>query len=263
MTRRIKRSKAYEIEITIKDDDFIRPPTDVQRNAVLNRALKEFAEDLTHLDKQAASFVRGELNPGLSADRTQLDLRDEEIMEPWQEPIMQAMAESVAGADKDVLEIGFGLGVSAEMIQTIGARKHTIIECNDSIVERFNAWRTGHADRDIEIVLGLWQDTIGELGLFDGIFFHTYPLTDDEYMAYVHKSVTFAEHFFAYAGAHLRPGGVFTYFSNEIDSLSRGHQRALSKYFSSFSTRIVPLQVPDNVMDTWWANSMAVVSAIR
>ena len=263
MIRRIKRSKAYEVELTIKDDSFIRPPTDAQRNAVLNRALKEFAEDLNHLDKQTATFVRGELNPGLSSDRTQLELSDDEIMESWQEPIMQAMAEAVSGAGKEVLEIGFGLGVSAEMIQKTGPRKHTIVECNDSIIERFQVWRNGHSDRDIEIVKGLWQDRIDSLGMFDGIFFHTYPLTDEEYMAYVHESVTFAEHFFAHAAAHLRPGGIFTYFSNEIDSLSRGHQRALLNHFSAYLVKIVPLQVPDNVTDTWWANSMAVVSAIR
>ena len=82
-------------------------------------------------------------------------------------------------------------------------------------------------------------------------------------MEYVHGSVTFAEHFFATAAAHLRPGGVFTYFSNEIDSLSRGHQRALFRHFTTLSLRLVELELPADVKDAWWADSMAVVSAFK
>ncbi len=264
MTKRIKRDKAYEIVLTIKDDSFIRPPKDAQRNAVLNRALKEFTDDLTHLDRQAAAFVAGELQPGLDDDRTQRELSDVEIMEDWQIPIMQAMAKAVSGRGKEVLEIGYGRGISAAMIQDLGVRSHTIIECNDQVVtDRFLPWKASLDGRDIRLAHGLWQDVIDDMGQFDGIFFHTYPLTTEEYMTYVHESVTFAEHFFTTAAAHLKPGGVFTYFSNEIDSLSRGHQRALLARFSSFSVQIVPLQVPENVMDTWWSNSMAVVSAVR
>lgn len=35
------------------------------------------------------------------------------------------------------------------------------------------------------------------MGAYDGVFFHTYPLNDDEYVDTVVKSATFAEHFFA------------------------------------------------------------------
>ena len=109
----------------------------------------------------------------------------------------------------------------------------------------------------------MWQDVIGNLENFNGIFFHTYPLNEDEYMNYVNGSVTFAEHFFETAVAHLHPGGAFTYFSNEIDSLSREHQRLILKHFSSFSVEMVKLDVPDDVKDTWWANSMVVIKAVK
>ena len=62
---------------------------------------------------------------------------------------------------------------------------------------------------------------------FDGIFFHTYPLNEAEFVEQVAQSSTFAEHFFPVAAEHLNPGGVFTYLTNEIDSFSRPHQRAL------------------------------------
>jgi guanidinoacetate N-methyltransferase len=184
-------------------------------------------------------------------------------MEEWQIPLMQAMAEVVTETHGDVLEIGFGYGVSATLIQEQSVRSHTIIECNDAVVEKFFEWKELFKQNQINLVHGLWQDTIEELGQFDGIFFHTYPLNEEEYMKYVHGKTTFAEHFFETAAKHLRSGGVFTYFSNEIDSLGRGHQRALFKHFSSFSLKVLHLELPDDINDTWWADSMVIVKAVK
>ena len=262
MTRKIRRTEDFEIVLEIKTEDFIRPPRDAQRNALLNNALNEFSDNLQALDKSAARFVSGK--PLISLDdRTQKILSDEEIMEEWQIPLMQAMAEVVTESHGNILEIGFGCGVSATLIQEQKVLSHTIIECNDSVVKSFLEWKELFKDKKINLVHGLWQDTIDDLGLFDGIFFHTYPLNDDEYMKNVHGRATFAEHFFETAAKHVRPGGVFTYFSNEIDSLGRGHQRALFKHFSSFTLKTIELDLPDDINDTWWADSMVIVKAVK
>jgi guanidinoacetate N-methyltransferase len=262
MTKKIKRTENFEINLEIKTGDFIRPPRDAQRNALLNNALNEFSDNLQAMDRSAARFVPGKPQIALT-DRTQKILSDEEIMEEWQIPLMRAMAEVVTESHGDILEIGFGFGVSATMIQEQKVNSHTIIECNDSVVERFYEWKELFKTEKINLVHGLWQETIADLGLFDGIFFHTYPLNEEEYMKNVHGRVTFAEHFFETAAKHLHPGGVFTYFSNEIDSLSRGHQRALFKHFSSFSLKLINLELPDDINDTWWADSMVIVKAVK
>jgi guanidinoacetate N-methyltransferase len=262
MTKKIKRTENFEVALEIKREGFIRPPRDAQRNALLNNALNEFSDNLNALDKIAVRFVPGKLQIALE-DRTQKVLTDEEIMEEWQIPLMQAMAELVTESHGSILEIGFGCGISATMIQEQQVQSHTIIECNDSVVERFLEWKELFKDKKINLVHGLWQDTIDDLGLFDGIFFHTYPLNEEEYMKNVHGRATFAEHFFETAAKHLHPGGAFTYFSNEIDSLSRGHQRALFEHFSSVSLKVINLKIPDDINDTWWADSMVIVKAIK
>ena len=262
MTRKLHKSKQLEITLQIKDEDFIRPPRDAQRNALLNQALKEFVGNLKALNQHAARFVPGDTETELT-DRTQSAVSDDQIMEDWQIPLMQAMAKVVTESGDDVLEIGFGRGSALTMIQEEHIRTHTIIECNDSVVDRFHAWKKNYPARDIKLVHGLWQSVMDDLGEFDGIFFHTYPLNEDEYMSYVHGSTTFAEHFFSTAAAHLRKGGIFTYLTNEIDSLSRGHQRLIFQYFSSFSLQIIPLKMPSDVQDTWWADSMAVVKLLK
>jgi guanidinoacetate N-methyltransferase len=120
-----------------------------------------------------------------------------------------------------------------------------------------------YPDQDIHLLEGRWQDVTDQFKEYDAIFFHTYPLNEDDYIEQVVTSATFAEHFFPTAAQYLRPGGVFTYMTNEIDSLSRGHQRALLRHFSSFGVHLQPLQVPPDVRDTWWADSMVIVRAVK
>jgi len=135
---------------------------------------------------------------------------------------------------------------------------------NDHSVEHyFRPWRARHAERDIRLFHSRWQDAEQELGLFDGIFFHSFPMNEEEFSEYVLNSVTFAEHAFAPMAAHLRPGGVFTYLTTEIDSLSRRHQRLLLKHFSSLTFHVEKLEIPANTRDTWWAESMVVIKAVK
>lgn len=263
MTRRIKRHHDFDLSLELKRDDFIRPPRDAQRNWLLNTAIAEFVENLEALDAHARRFVPG-TDDLPTADRAQADLRDEEIMEDWQIPLMRAMAEVVTQSHGDVLEVGFGRGVSAGFIQDRGVRSHTVIECNDNIVGRFRDWASAYPGQDLRIEHGLWQDVLPRLGLYDGIFFHTYPLNEEDLVAQISASATFAEHFFSHAAAHLRQGGVFTYLSNEIDSLSRTHQRLLLRHFDAIGIRLVcGLDLPQGVRDAWWADSMVVVQAFR
>lgn len=262
MTRRIKRAKEFEITLSIHDDSFIRTPRDSQRNWVLNRALKEFNDELIHLDSEATTFVPGsDFN---CEDRAQSELDDEEIMEDWQIPIMRAMAKAVCASHGDVLEIGFGRGIASDFIQQEGVRTHTIVECNASIVQRFESWQSKHDDKEIQVVNGMWQDVIGKLGQFDGIFFHTYPLNEAEFVEQVVQSSTFAEHFFDAAACHLNPGGCFSYLTNETNSLSRAHQRAILRRFRSFSMSVVDnLNIPHDTRDAMWGNSMIVVQVVK
>jgi guanidinoacetate N-methyltransferase len=263
MTRRIRRVEDFEVALQITRDDFLRPPRESQRNWLLNRALNELVLDLQHLDRLAAGFVAGRDRPEL-ADRTQAVLRDEDIMEDWQIPVMRAMARIATEAHGDVLEVGFGRGISATMIQEAGVRSHTVVECNDSVVARYRPWRDSHPDRDIRLIHGRWQESVEQLERYDAIFFHTYPLDQEEYVESVVRSVTFAESFFPVAAGHLREGGAFTYFTNEADSLSRAHQRLVLRHFRSFALeQVSPLDIPEDSRDDLWGDSLLVIRAVR
>lgn len=263
MTRRIRRHKAFEILVHVKDETFLQPPREAQRNWMLNRLMKETADDLEALDEAARRFVRGG-EPITMRDRGQAALSDAEIMEDWQIPVMRAMAEAVTDTHGDILEVGFGRGVASSLIQEQRVRSHTIVECNPHVIRGFSSWVSRYPDRDIRLVEGMWQDVVEGLGPYDGVFFHTYPLTEQDFAEQVVQSVTFAAHFFPMAARLLRGGGRFTYLTNEVDSLSRGHQRLLFRHFSSFSlSQVTDLPLPEDTRDAHWSREMVIVKAIR
>jgi guanidinoacetate N-methyltransferase len=246
-----------------KDDSFIHPPRPAQRNWLINKALAEFAEELKALHALAMRFVPGSQADQPLVDRQHDDLSDKQIMEDWQIPLMEAMAEIVTETHGDVLEIGFGRGISASFIQNCEVRSHTIVECNEAIVARFEAWKSNYPEQDIRLIEGRWQDTTDQFDLYDGIFFHTYPLTEEEYLAEAVNSVTFAAHFFPTAARYLKEGGIFTYLTNEIDSLSRAQQRLIFQYFSTYTLYPIALTLPVDIQDAWWADSMVVIKAVK
>ena len=256
----------FRLELRTKASDFVDAPRKAQRNWLLGQAMEEFADDLEFIDDAAKSFVPGydhRLGSDLR-DVTQSTLTDQEIMEDWQTPLMKAMARCATGSHGDILEIGFGRGVSAEFIQLEGVRSHTVVEPNrHSIDHYFTPWRKRHASRDIRLVEGRWQDVEDRLGLYDGIFFHAFPLNEEEFTRYVLESITFAEHAFAPMAAHLKPGGAFTYLTTEINSLSRRHQRCLFRHFHSISIHVEKLSIPPDTHDTWWADQMVVIRAVK
>jgi guanidinoacetate N-methyltransferase len=130
-------------------------------------------------------------------------------------------------------------------------------------VDNFQRWKKQYPEQDIVLIHGKWQDVTDQLELYDGIFFHTYPLNETEWVDYIAHSTTFAEHFFPTAVDHLRQGGIFTYLTNEIDSFSRAHQRLVFRYFNSLTLQVVPLSLPANLKDAWWADSMVVIKAVK
>lgn len=267
MTRKIKRSRNFELILDIGNDDFVAPPRASQRNWILNRIMSEWSAELNHLDETSGKLVAGKIrndDVGMSRDWTQGSLQDQQIMEDWQVPVMAAMAQAVAGEAKKVLEIGFGRGISASYIQDIGVNSHTIVECNDDIVARFRAWQKNYPGENIRILHGRWQNLVSQFEDYDVVFFHAYPLTEEEFIDEVIHTTTFAESFFPVAAAHLKQGGVFTYLTNEADSISRAHQRLLLSHFRSFVTEIVgPLAVPEDTADSLWGNSMVIITAYK
>lgn len=256
-----RSNSQYSLSVRITNPAFIRPPRDAQREWIFGRAMRELEDDLAHLDTSARRFVAGSPRGFDEFDATD---DPDDIMEDWQIPLMRAMATAVGETRGDILEIGFGRGISATFVQDHNVRSHTIIESNGHCINtHYRPWSERYTGRTVQLLHGTWQEKLNALGTFDGILFHAYPLNEEDFIENVVNSVTFAAHFFPHAAAHLKPGGVFTYLTTEIDSLSRGHQRAVFEHFTSATSSIMPVRVPENTRDSWWADSMVLVKATK
>ncbi|MEX5635057.1 class I SAM-dependent methyltransferase [Parafrankia sp. FMc2] len=266
--------KDFDISVTMKRDDFLRTKGVGQRNLLLGRAVVEFASDLAHLDEIQREFVGGasrplirgdwEGSPADYSDPSQLVIQGQQVMQDWELPLMKVLAENAAANGGDLLEVGFGMGISATAVQERGVRSHTLIEINHDVAEQFEQWRRGWPDRDIRLVFGDWRDVFGELGEFDAILYDVYPTNEQDFVRTLGpRAVVLAAEFFEHAAAHLRPGGVLSYYTNEIDSIGRAHQRELLKHFTSFTVRLVTGLQPPADCTYWWAGTMAAVTAYR
>ena len=93
------------------------------------------------------------------------------VMMRWETPIMESTAKYICQSKGDILEIGFGMGICAELIQAEGVKSHTIIELHPQVIEKLKEWAE---DKDnVIIVEGDWYDS--ELNqAYDGIFLDTY-----------------------------------------------------------------------------------------
>ncbi len=268
----IQRKPEFDVYLKINKEEFVNPPQKNQRNWLLRRALDEFSDDLCELDAVSKRFVSGSERAGIERSWTgsraeytpsELIIEGQQVMQDWEEPLMKAMAEIVTESKGDIVEVGFGMGISASYIQEGCPRSHSIIECNHDVIKAFTEWKHTYPGRDIRLLQGRWQEVVESLQEYDGVFFDTYPTSEEEFEQSVINSINFAEAFIPAAAKLLRPGGVFTYYTNEIDSFSRRHQRLLLRHFSSFTLSIVRSLVPPEDCHYWWADSMAVVKAVK
>ena len=168
---------------------------------------------------------------------------DQEVMAAWERPYMKVLAAIACRlpytqlpanrrAGK-VLEVGFGMGISADYIQKHKPQEHVIIEAHPEVYAKAVEWAREQRQKaaarwekppNIHVIHGFWEDVVPKLrsNYFTGILFDTYPLSFKE----VHRN---HYPFIPHAHRILATDGVFTYYSDEIDTLSRRHQKALQE----------------------------------
>jgi len=163
------------------------------------------------------------------------------VMERWEEAYMKDLAEIAAGRGGKVMEVGFGLGISAAFVQQYPIDEHVIIEANHEVCLTAECFAAAAA-RPTKVIFGFWEDIAPDLAesSFSGILFDTYPLDAGE----VHRN-HFA--FFRQAYRLLRSGGVLTYYSDEPAELSPQHLDCLrAAGFRDISSRLCRIDPPED-----------------
>jgi type IV protein arginine methyltransferase len=122
-----------------------------------------------------------------------------EVMMSWEDSLMSASAAYICTGGGDILEIGFGMGISAGYIQSHSIKSHTIIENHPEIIPKAQTWASGKSN--VTIVTGSWYDVKSGLSTYDGIFYDTFG---DNGMI----------HFSSSLASLVKPGAKVTWWNN-------------------------------------------------
>jgi hypothetical protein len=106
------------------------------------------------------------------SDKITITETGEEIMMSWEDSLMSASAAYVTENGGAILEIGFGMGISAGYIQSHSISSHTIVENHPEIIPKAVEWANGKSN--VTIISQSWYDVRNSIGQFDGIFYDTY-----------------------------------------------------------------------------------------
>ena len=122
-----------------------------------------------------------------------------EVMMNWEDSLMSASAAYVCKGGGDILEIGFGMGISAGYMHSHSISSHTIIENHPEVIPKAQAWASGKSN--VTIITGSWYDVKDSLSTYDGVFYDTFG--DDDMI-----------HFSASLSSLVKKGGVATWWNN-------------------------------------------------
>lgn len=103
------------------------------------------------------------------------------VMMKWEDPIMSASAAYVCENGGDILEFGFGMGISADYIQSHDISSHTICEIHPQIIEKANEWAKDKPN--VTIVEGSWYSNLDKLETYDGIWWDAGFTSDTQYFS--------------------------------------------------------------------------------
>ena len=130
------------------------------------------------------------------------DIFDEDgrgVMMGWEDSFMHEGAKTICSTQGDVLNIGFGMGIIDNYIQSYNPRTHWIIEAHPQIQEKMckDGWlKKPH----VRCIFTTWQNVLNYLPKFDGVYIDTYGEATQDFFSNVHKI--------------LKPNGVLSWFNN-------------------------------------------------
>ena len=186
----------------------------------------------------------------------------QQVVQRWERPVMETMGKIAASRGGDVLEVGFGLGMSASAIAETGCRTYTVIEGHPEIASMAQIWSQSKqikkmAIEGLTVVEGYWQDNLENLPSqgFDGILFDTCPIHENE------RDIWYSA-FIPHAYRLLKPGGVFTYFSNQSSNNSFRDWPLLAKYFDVIDP-LISIPVNPGPECQYWTEKDIVVPVAR
>jgi len=177
-------------------------------------------------------------------DSTGLYINNLSIVEAWERPIQEQLAKSVCIGDHlEILEIGYGLGLSTRTVHTYCPKSHILIEAHPDIAKNAKL----ELPNSTSIIVAFWEDAVKWFKdeIFDGIIFDSYPFAAVPYNGTTDSTFEFIKDFLQKGGRVLKKGGrlAFLDFSCKVHTISK-FKDICEERFSAFTAISVPLSIP-------------------
>jgi len=123
------------------------------------------------------------------------------VMIDWETPIMKKHADIVCQNGGDILEIGFGMGIFSNFVNSYNnINTHTIVEIHPQIIEKVKEWMKDK--NNVILIEGDWYEMQDEIKKrkYDGIFIDTFLDKNEKKIKYLLPHI-------------IKDGTIFSYFS--------------------------------------------------
>jgi len=184
-----------------------------------------------------------------------LEICGHPVMESWEKTYMQKLAEIVSTEGGNILEIGYGMGLSSYYINQYSFDSHIIIEANTDVFNELKKFTLRNKKKIIPI-FGFWEDITPFFAneSFNGILFDTYPIK---------KENLFCERFRFLKEAYrlLKKNGIFTQYSGEVSFTEEYKKLIIEAGFSNFTGVICEVNPPESCL--YWDDKKILAPIIR
>lgn len=186
-------------------------------------------------------------------------IKSYQVMQRWEDGYMKSLAAIATSQGGNVLEVGFGMGISAGYIQkSKKIQSHTVIECHPAVIASAKSrFKKELASGRMKLLEGFWENVTPNLPdkSYDGILFDSCPLD---------SGVEFFQFFPFFQEAYrlLKDDGIFTYFSDEATEISKVHKKELTQVgFQNINFKICKVHPPKEC--EYWKHNTIVSPIIK
>lgn len=188
-----------------------------------------------------------------------LMIKSYQVMQRWEDNYMKSLVAIATSQGGNILEVGFGMGISAGYIQKSNKiSSHTVIECHPAVISSAkDRFKKEIASGRMKLLEGFWENITPNLPdkSYDGILFDSCPLD---------SGVEFFQFFPFFQEAYrlLKDDGIFTYFSDEVKEISEAHKKELMQVgFQNINSKICRVHPPKEC--EYWKHSTIVSPIIK
>jgi hypothetical protein len=109
-----------------------------------------------------------------------LDYNGNAVMMKWEDPIMRDAASLICRDGGKILNVGFGLGLIDNYIQSHKIDEHWIIEAHPGVIKQMKK-EEWDKKPNVTCIFDKWQNVYKELPKFDGIYFDTWQESSEDF----------------------------------------------------------------------------------